>query len=140
MTEKWKDWYIDSDIVCEAMTDSYDDELVKEGGLVVLYENGGYSDGTRYVAVPDVKGLIDGFGLHAATMVEADVQSVNNLLEAKVLLDKVLLDKVLVSMKSASLPKEQAGILAARIGTASAALADIWRSMCIEAGIKSEDK
>lgn len=135
MAEKWKDWYIDSDIVREAMTDSYDDELVKEGGLVVLYENGGYSDGTRYVAVPDMKGLIDGFGLHAATMVEADVQSVNNLLEAK-----VLLDKVLVSMKSASLPKEQAGILAARIGTASAALADIWRSMCIEAGIKSEDK
>lgn len=135
MTEKWKDWYIDSVIVREAMTDSYDDELVKEGGLVVLYENGGYSDGTRYVAVPDMKGLIDGFGLHAATMVEADVQSVNNLLEAK-----VLLDKVLVSMKSASLPKEQAGILAARIGTASAALADIWRSMCIEAGIKSKDK
>jgi len=135
MAEKWKDWYIDSDIVREAMTDSYDDELVKEGGLVVLYENGDYSDGTRYVAVPDMKGLIDGFGLRAATMVEADVQSVNNLLEAK-----VLLDKVLVSMKSASLPKEQAGILAARIGTASAALADIWRSMCIEAGVKSEDK
>lgn len=135
MAEKWKDWYIDSDIVREAMTDSYDDELVKEGGLVVLYENGGYSDGTRYVKVPDMKGLIDGFGLHAAAMVEADVQSVNNLLEAK-----VLLDKVLVSMKSASLSKEQADILAARIGTASAALADIWRSMCIEAGIKSEDK
>jgi len=135
MAEKWKDWYIDSDIVREAMTDSYDDELVKEGGLVVLYENGGYSDGTRYVAVPDMKGLIDGFGLHAATMVEADVQSVNNLLEAK-----VLLDKVLVSMKSASLPKELADILAARIGTTSAALADIWRSMCTEAGIKSEDK
>lgn len=135
MAEKWKDWYIDSDIVREAMTDSYDDELVKEGGLVVLYENGGYSDGTRYVTVPDMKGLIDGFGLHAAAMVEADVQSVNNLLEAK-----VLLDKVLVSMKSASLSKEQADILAARIGTASAALADIWRSMCIEAGIKSEDK
>ena len=135
MSEKWKDWYIDSDIVREAMTDSCDDELVKEGGLVVLYENGGYSDGTRYVTVPDMKGLIDGFGLHAAAMVEADVQSVNNLLEAK-----VLLDKVLVSMKSASLSKEQADILAARIGTASAALADIWRSMCIEAGIKSEDK
>ena len=135
MAEKWKDWYIDSDIVREAMTDSYDDELVKEGGLVVLYENGGYSDGTRYVAVPDMKGLIDGFGLHAATMVEADVQSVNNLLEAK-----VLLDKVLVSMKSASLSKELADILAARIGTASAALADIWQSMCTAAGIKSEDK
>lgn len=135
MAGKWKDWYIDSDIVREAMTDSYDDELVKEGGLVVLYENGGYSDGTRYVAVPDMKGLIDGFGLHAATMVEADVQSVNNLLEAK-----VLLDNVLVSMKSASLPKEHAGILAARIGAASAALADMWRLMCTEAGIKSEDK
>lgn len=135
MAEKWKDWYIDSDIVREAMTDSYDDEFVKEGGLVVLYENGGYSDGTRYVAVPDMKGLIDGFGLRAATMVEADVQSVNNLLEAK-----VLLDKVLVSMKSASLPKELADILAARIGTASAALADIWQSMCTAAGIKSEDK
>ena len=134
MAEKWKDWYIDSDIVREAMTDSYDDEFVKEGGLVVLYENGGYSDGTRYVALPDMKGLIDGFGLRAATMVEADVQSVNNLLEAK-----VLLDKVLVSMKSASLPKEQADILAARIGTASAALADIWRLMCVEAGNKSED-
>lgn len=135
MAEKWKDWYIDSDIVREAMTDSYDDKLVKEGGLVVLYENGGYSDGTRYVALPDVKGLIDGFGLRVAAMVEADVQSVNNLLEAK-----VLLDKVLAGMKSASLPKEQAGILAARIGTASAALADIWRSMCTAAGIKSEDK
>jgi len=135
MAEKWKDWYIDSDIVREAMTDSYDDELVKEGGLVVLYENGGYSDGTRYVALPDMKGLIDGYGLRAATMVEADVQSVNNLLEAK-----VLLDKVLVSMKSASLSKELADILAARIGTASAALADIWQSMCTAAGIKSEDK
>ena len=43
-------------------------------------------------------------------------------------------------MESASLPKEQADILAARIETASAALADIWRSMCIAAGIKREDK